>query len=69
MGYLERLGGERTDARTVEGDGWRATLSADSVTIGPTLTLTELTVAFEGDTETLDPLIDAFSQKAMRAGG
>lgn len=69
IGYLERLGGEHVAEGTVEGDGWRASLSADTVGIGPTLELTEVTVQFEGDPATLDPLIDAFSQKAMRAGG
>jgi molybdopterin synthase sulfur carrier subunit len=75
--YLGNLGGdERTagsdadgDARVVEGDGWRATLTAETVTVGPTLSLTEVTVVFEGDDERLDPLIERFSQKAMRAGG
>jgi hypothetical protein len=69
IGYLEGLGGEQTDERAVEGDGWTAELSAETVGVGPTLTLTEITVEFEGDAGTLDPLIDAFSQKAMRAGG
>jgi len=69
IGYLEGLGGRRVDDGAVEGEDWRADLSADTVGIGPTLTLTEVTVEFEGDPETLDGLIDAFSQKAMRAGG
>jgi molybdopterin synthase sulfur carrier subunit len=74
--YLVNLGGtERTahdagaDARLVEGDGWRATLTAETVTVGPTLSLTEVTVVFEGDADRLDGLIERFSQKAMRAGG
>lgn len=66
--YLRNLGGEQTDDG-VEGDGWRATLSAEKVGIGPSLTLTEVTVEFEGDAETLDSLVDRFAQKAMRAGG
>jgi hypothetical protein len=69
LGYLEGLGGEQTEDGTVEGDGWRAAVTADSVSIGPSLQLTELTVVFEGDAETLDPLVEEFSQKAMRAGG
>lgn len=82
--YLENLGGERTggessakdqmsdqprDQWDVEGDGWRARLSDRQVAIGPTLTLTEVTVDFEGDEATLDDLIPKFAQKAMRAGG
>lgn len=67
--YLTRVGGELRDDGTVVGDGWRATVSSKKVGIGPTLTLTEVTVAFEGDEATLDDLIDRFSQKAIRAGG
>ena len=67
--YLENLGGERTDDGAVVGDDWRATLSAEKVEIGPSLTLTEVTVEFEGDAERLDTLIERFAQKAMRAGG
>lgn len=81
--YLENLGGERRDAAGVEGgteenadeqiavtgDGWRASLFSETVEVGPSLELNEVTVAFEGDPETLDPLVDRFAQKAMRAGG
>lgn len=67
--YLENLGGEAADDHTVEGDGWSAELSAEKVSIGPSLQLTEVTVVFEGDQDTLDDLIPDFSQKAMRAGG
>lgn len=67
--YLTNLGGERVDERTVEGEGWSATLSSRSVEIGPSLSLTEVTVVFEGEAETLDPLVERFAQKAMRAGG
>ncbi|WP_129113385.1 hypothetical protein [Halegenticoccus tardaugens] len=56
-------------ADEVVGDGWRATLSSETVGVGPSLDLTEVTIAFEGDAETLDPLVERFSQKAMRAGG
>lgn len=70
IGYLENLGGEQVDENTVEGDGWKATLSAEKVEIGKTLKLTEVTVAFEGESkESLDELIESFRQKAMRAGG
>ncbi|MDZ7702435.1 MAG: hypothetical protein U5J98_10475 [Halobacteriales archaeon] len=67
--YLTRVGGELHDDGSVSGDGWRATVSSETVGIGPTLTLTEVAVAFEGDEATLDDLIERFSQKAMRAGG
>ncbi|WP_254766920.1 hypothetical protein [Salinilacihabitans rarus] len=67
--YLTNLGGERVDDATVEGDGWTATLSSERVDIGPTLSLTEVTVVFEGDEETVEPLVERFAQKAMRAGG
>jgi len=81
--YLENLGGRRVDedavegggwqatlsADTVEGGGWQATLSADTVEIGPTLTLTEVTVVFEGEPEALESLVEDFARKAMRAGG
>lgn len=75
--YLKNLDGEeRTDdadsgggKRVVEGDGWRATLTAEKVSVGPSLSLTEVTVVFEGDDDRLDSLIERFSQKAMRAGG
>ncbi|MFB6268979.1 MAG: hypothetical protein ABEH83_03485, partial [Halobacterium sp.] len=45
--YLENLGGEATDDTTVEAEQWRADLSAEKVSIGPSLQLTEVTVAFE----------------------
>jgi MoaD family protein len=75
--YLENLGGELV-AGEQEGDGearvaaddWTATLSAGKVDIaGGTMQLTEVDLVFEGDPETLDPLIEQFAQKAMRAGG
>lgn len=67
--YLTRVGGAERPDGTVGGDGWTASITSDRVAIGPSLELTEVTVAFEGDEETLDPLIEAFSQKAIRAGG
>jgi len=67
--YLENLGGEQRDEATVVGDGWTAALSEEKVSIGPSLQLNEVTVVFEGDAETLEPLIEDFAQKAMRAGG
>ncbi|MFB6132547.1 MAG: hypothetical protein ABEJ44_03985 [Halanaeroarchaeum sp.] len=67
--YLEGLGGDIVDDETVEGPDWRATLSAETVAIGPSIELTEVTVVFEGEEETLSTLVDRFAQKAMRAGG
>ncbi|MFB6305008.1 MAG: hypothetical protein ABEH47_07570 [Haloferacaceae archaeon] len=67
--YLENLGGERIDDGRVVGDGWEARLAAEKRGVGPSLSLTEVTVTFEGDPETLDALVERFSQKAMRAGG
>ncbi|WP_265110187.1 hypothetical protein [Halosolutus halophilus] len=67
--YLTNLGGERVDDSTVEGEDWSASISSESVGIGPSLTLTEVTVVFEGEAETLDPLVEDFARKAMRAGG
>lgn len=67
--YLEGLGGERVDDAAVEGDDWHASMNTETITIGPSLELTEVTVIFEGDSETLDSLIERFSRKALRAGG
>ncbi|MFC4357589.1 hypothetical protein ACFO0N_06450 [Halobium salinum] len=73
--YLGNLGGEAVSegdegtVDAVEGDGWSADLSSEKVEVGPSVTLTEVTVVFAGDPETLDELVKKFSQKAMRAGG
>ena len=67
--YLQNLGGERVADDAVEGDGWSARLSAETVSIGPSLTLTEVTVVFEGEEERLESLVERFATKAMRAGG
>lgn len=67
--YLERVGGETVDDHRVKGDGWSATVSEDTVAVGPTLTLTEVTVRFTGEESILEGLIESFSQKAIRAGG
>jgi hypothetical protein len=72
VGYLENLGGERVDDGVVEAaDGtWRASLSEEKVEVGPSLKLTEVTVAFEGKkSDALDRLVEEFSRKAIRAGG
>lgn len=67
--YLANLGGEVESEDRVVGEDWSASLSADTVSVGRSLTLTEVTVVFEGDPGTLDELVEDFSQKAMRAGG
>ena len=69
MHYLEGVGGDRTDEDTVEGNGWRASVASESVSVGASLSLNEVTVRFEGDPETLGGVVEAFSQKAIRAGG
>lgn len=73
--YLQNLDGtlvgtdDPAEATTVEGDGWTAELSAESVGVGGSLSLTEVSVTFTGDPEVLANLIERFSFKAMRAGG
>lgn len=67
--YLTRVGGDQTAPRTVTGDDWTATVSAETVEIGPSLQLTEVTVEFTGEENSLENVIDRFSQKAIRAGG
>jgi len=56
----------------VEGDDWRATLSAEKVPINETspMRLTEVSVTFTADDgATLEDTVDRFERKAMRAGG
>lgn len=73
--YLANLGGDLIDAddpasaTRVDGDGWRATLRAETVTAAASITLTEVTVSFAGETAVLEDLLARFKQKAMRAGG
>ena len=74
--YLTNLGGELVagdpedgEEARVAAEDWTATLTVGEASIGPSVTLTEVTVAFEGSEETLDTLVERFSQKAMRAGG
>lgn len=67
--YLENLGGERVAEGEVVGDGWQATLSEDTVAISAALSLTEVTVVFDGAADAVEPLVERFAQKAMRAGG
>lgn len=72
--YLKNVGGDHVagDADgegedVVEGDGWTASVTSKTVNVAGSISLTEVTVVFEG--EDLDPLVARFSQKAMRAGG
>lgn len=67
--YLVKLGGEAVAEDRIEAADWAASLSAEKVSIGPTVKLTEVTVVFEGEEEALGDLVPRFSQKAMRAGG
>lgn len=69
--YLTNLGGEAVADDRVEGEWWSADLSSDTVSIGPTMTLTEVTLVFRSDRDdgSLEDLIERFAQKAMRAGG
>jgi hypothetical protein len=57
------------DENRVEGDGWTATLSEETVPVAGSIELTEVTIVFEGDRERLEPVIETFARKAMRAGG
>ena len=67
--YMESIGGEVVGDREARGDGWQAELSAETVAIGPSLELTEVTVVFEGEEAVLDSVVPAFARKAIRAGG
>lgn len=67
--YLEGLGGEALEDGRVEGDGWSASIEAESVDIGPSLSLTEVTITFDGDAAALDTVVEQFERKAIRAGG
>ncbi|MEF8977173.1 MAG: hypothetical protein V5A21_13180 [Halapricum sp.] len=67
--YLSELGGTVVDETTVAGPEWTATLSTETVPIGPTIELTEVTVVVEGEEGTVPSLVESFAQKAMRAGG
>ncbi|MFB6124663.1 MAG: hypothetical protein ABEJ59_01725 [Halanaeroarchaeum sp.] len=67
--YLESLGGERVDEHTVEGDGWRATLSQSVAAVGRSYRLTQVTVEWEGEAAKLEPVVLRFRVKAFRAPG
>jgi molybdopterin synthase sulfur carrier subunit len=73
--YLRNLGGDLVgtddpaEATRVDGEGWRATLAAATVTAAASITLTEVTVSFAGEEAALEELLPKFKRKAMRAGG
>ena len=73
--YLVNLGDELVgaddpaSATRVDGDGWRSTLRAETVTAAAAITLTEVTVSFAGEESVLSELLPKFKRKAMRAGG
>jgi hypothetical protein len=67
--YLEEVGGERVDERTVEGAGWRADLSVRTVPVGPSYRLTEVRITWSGDPETVEAVVLRFRLKAFRAPG
>ena len=67
--YLEALGGEQVDDRTVEGPGWRATLSMTVVPVGPSYRLTEVRVAWAGEPAAVEAVVLRFRLKAFRAPG
>ncbi|MEF8812812.1 MAG: hypothetical protein V5A55_03225 [Halovenus sp.] len=70
IGYLEKVGGNQVSERKVESEHWEASVSEATVSIGPSLQITEVTVRFEGESdERLDEVVEEFSQKAIRAGG
>lgn len=69
IGYLEHLGGERIDERTVEGDGWTARLETRIAPVGPSYRLTEIVIEWRGDPDHLEAIITRFRLKAFRAPG
>jgi molybdopterin synthase sulfur carrier subunit len=67
--YLVNLGGEKVGDHVVEGPDWRVETSAEKVQVAGSMQLTEVTVVFQGPAAVLEPLIEKFGRKAMRAGG
>jgi hypothetical protein len=68
VGYLVALGGARVDDRTVEGPGWRATLSTQTMPVGA-YRLTEVLITWVGDPEAVEAVVFRFRLKAFRAPG
>jgi len=67
--YLEALGGERVDDRTVAGPDWTATLSTSVVPVGPSYRLTEVRITWTGDPDAVESVVLRFRVKAFRAPG
>jgi len=67
--YLESLGGERVDDRTVEGPGWEAHLSTRVVPVGPSYRLTEVQITWVGEPDAVEAVVLRFRLKAFRAPG
>ena len=68
MNYLENLGGTRRDGDQVVGDGWKATLSTQKVSVGA-YRLTTVRITWIGEPEVLEPVIFRFRLKTFRAPG
>ncbi|WP_251343409.1 hypothetical protein [Haloplanus halophilus] len=68
VGYLEGLGGERVDDRTVAGPGWRATLDTRTIPVGA-YRLTETLITWTGDPDAVEAVVLRFRIKAFRAPG
>lgn len=67
--YLRDLGADETDAGTLFGDGWTATVEAgDPITIGP-LSIGQTIVTFTGDEASIQDVVTRLEEKAIRAGG
>lgn len=69
LDYLVNLGGRLADEATVEGDGWRAHLTARKVPVGPSYRLTEVTVEWSGEPDRVEPVVLQFRCKTFRAPG
>jgi len=67
--YLESVGGERVDDRTVEGADWEAHLSMRVVPVGPSYRLTEVRITWIGDPDVVESVVLRFRLKAFRAPG
>lgn len=69
LSYLESVGAERVEGDRASAPGWTAHVEADTVAIGESIVLREVTVTFEGEEAVLEEVVEAFAGKAMRAGG
>lgn len=64
--YLEELGGLRAADHTVEGAGWRATLTSARGGAGD-IAIARVTVSIEGDKAAA--ILQSLRKKAQRGGG